>query len=118
MKWLCILALAVGCKKSQEAPPPPPNNAPAIPAPEMKRGEHACNTYIAKACTCAETVPAAKAKCTQAQAFPEVLRMGAELTMSTDSEPKDVKQATGTIRKTIAECIEQTAQLPALGCPP
>ena len=118
MKWLCVLALVVACKKrSEDAPPPPPNNAPAIPEAELKRGQDACNAYLQKACACAETVPAAKEKCTQAQAFPEVVRMGTELTMSTDSTTKDVKQAALTIRKTIAECIQQTAQLPTLGCP-
>jgi hypothetical protein len=43
--------------------------------------------------------------------------MGTEMTMSTDSTTKDVKQAAMTVRKTIAECIQQTAQLPTLGCP-
>ncbi len=119
MKWLCMIALVVGCKKeAADAPPPAPtNNAPAIPPVELKRGQDACAGYIAKACACAETIPAAKEKCTQAQAFPDVVRIGTELTMSKDSSNKDVKQAVMTIRKTIAECIEQTAQLPALGCP-
>lgn len=117
-RWLCILALAAGCSKKREdaPPPPPPNNEPAIPAAELARGEEACRAYLEKACKCAETVPAAKERCTQAQAFPEVVRMGTELTMSKDSTTKDVKQAAMTIRKTIAECIEQTAQLPTLGC--
>lgn len=120
MKWLVVLALVAGCKKDAADAPPPPgpiNKEPAIPAAELKRGQDACAAYVTKACKCAETVPAAKDKCTQAQAFPEVVRIGTELTMSPDSSGKDIKQAAMTIRKTIAECIEQTAQLPALGCP-
>jgi hypothetical protein len=117
MRWLCVLALVVACKKKEAAPPPPANNAPAIPAAELKRGQDACKAYIDKACACAATVEAAKVKCEEAKAFPDVVQMGTELTMSTDSSSKDVKQAAMTIRKTIAECIQQTAQLPALGCP-
>jgi hypothetical protein len=118
MKWLCVLVLVVGCKKAEKAPPPTnTNNDPAIPAAELKRGEDACNALVKQACACAETVPAAQAQCDSAKAFPEVVRMGTELTMSTDSSGKDVKQAVQTIRKTISECIQQTAQLPTLGCP-
>lgn len=118
MRWLLVVALVAACAKKSEDAPPPTNNAPAIPAAELKRGEDACNAYLAKACACAETVPAATERCEAAKAFPEVVRMGTELTMSTDSSAKDVKQAVMTIRKTIAECIQQTAQLPTLGCPP
>ena len=120
MKWVVILVLALGgCskRKSEEAPPPPTNNDPAIPAEELKRGQDACQAYLDKACKCAETVPAAKDKCEAAKAFPEVVRMGTELTMSTDSSKKDVKQAAMTIRKTISECIQEEQKLPALGCP-
>ena len=118
MKWLLVLALVAGCKKkSEEAPPPPTNNEPAIPAAELKRGQDACQAYLDKACKCAETVPAAKDKCEAAKAYPDVVRMGSELTMSTDSSKKDVKQAAMTIRKTIEECINETAKLPTLGCP-
>ena len=116
MKWLLAIALVAGACKKKEAAPPPPNNEPPIPAAELKRGEDACKGYVTKVCACAETTPAAKEKCTLAQSYPEVLRMAGELTMSKDSSPKDVKQGAMTVRKTIAECIEQTAQLPALGC--
>jgi hypothetical protein len=115
MKWLLVLALVAGCK-NKEAAPPPVNNEPPIPAAELERGEDACQAYIDKACKCAETVPAAQPKCDAAKAFPAVLKMSTELTMSKDSEAKDVKQAAMTIRKTVAECIQETAQLPALGC--
>ena len=116
MRWLLVLALVAGCKKQQDAPPAPTNNEPAIPAAELERGEDACTAYIEKACKCAETVPAAQPKCDAAKAFPAVLKMSTELTMSKDSVAKDVKQAAMTIRKTVAECIQETAQLPTLGC--
>jgi hypothetical protein len=117
MKWLIAIALVAGCaKKAEDKPAPGPNNEPAIPADELKRGEDACAGYIAKVCKCAETVPAAKDKCTAAQSFPEVIKIQTQTTMSKDSSAMDVKQAARDIRKTIAECIELTAQLPSLGC--
>jgi len=124
MKSLVLVfatVLAVGaCKKAEKAgpPPAPTNNDPAIPAAELKRGEDACTAFVKQACACAETIPAAKAQCDAAKSFPEVVKMGTELTMSKDSSNKDVTQAVQTIRKTIAECIQQTAALPTLGCPP
>jgi hypothetical protein len=112
---LIALALAAGCKKKQDEAPPP-TTPPSIPADELKRGEDACKGYVDKACACAETVPAAKDKCDKARAFPDVLQATLGVLVSKDSSPKDVQQAAMTIRATIAECIEQTAQLPALGC--
>ena len=112
---IAVALFAVGCKKQQEQAPPP-NNAPTIPLDELKRGEDACKALVEKACACADTVVAAKEACEKARAFPEVLEMTTQVTMSKDSSPMDVKQATMTIRSTIAACIEQTAQLPALGC--
>ena len=111
------LVLGAGCSKKQEQAPPPANNAPAIPEAELARGRDACKAYVDKACACAATIEAAKVKCEEAKAVPDVLKMGTEMTMSTDSTSKDVKQAAMTVRKTIAECIQQTAQLPTLGCP-
>ena len=116
MRWLCLLALLGACSKKEEAPPPT-NNVSAIPEVELKRGRDACKAYVEKACACAATIEAAKVKCEEAKAFPDVLKMGTEMTMSTDSTSKDVKQAAMTVRKTIAECIQQTAHLPTLGCP-
>lgn len=118
MKWLVVLVLVIssGCKKSSEAPPQGQNNAPAIPADELKRGEDACNGLVEKLCKCAETIEAAKAPCESAKAFPEVIKMSTQMTMSQDSSKLDVKQAARDIRKTIAECIQQTSKLPEIGC--
>jgi hypothetical protein len=112
---LCLV-LGGGCKKQSDAPPPPDNRGPAIPEAELKRGKDACNGYVTKLCTCAETVPAAKDKCDLARALPEAIDVAMQVTMSKDSAQLDVKQAADSIRKTVAQCIEQTAQLPALGC--
>ena len=117
MKWLLVLVAVAGCKKSSDAPAPNPNNEPPIPADELKRGEDACNGLVTKTCTCAETVPAAKAHCETAKALPEVIKMTTQITMSKDSSKMDVKQAARDIRKTIAECIQLTAKLPEIGCP-
>jgi hypothetical protein len=119
VKWLlaAVLVGGIACKKKADAPPPPPNNEPALPAAELKRGEDACNAYVAKICACAETVPAMKDKCALAKALPEAIRVAIEVSMSKDSQGKDVKQAALSVRKTVAECIEETAKLPGLGCP-
>ena len=117
MKWLLLILIVAACaKKNDEAPAT--NNDPAVPEAEIKRGQDACKAYVDKACACAATVEAAKVKCSEAPAFGEVLAKMLELSMSKDSSPKDVKQSAMTIRKTIAECIQQTAALPTLGCPP
>ena len=118
-KWAVVVVscLAVACKK-QEAPPPaeqPP--APAIPAAEIERGQDACNAYVEKVCACANTVPAMKDPCALATALPEAIEVAMSVTMSASSTQKDVKQAAQSIRKIIAECIQETAKLPAAGCP-
>ncbi len=115
---LIVLALCTACSKKTEQAPPPATTEPAIPEAEIKRGQDACNGYVAKLCACAETVPAAKDKCELAKSLPEAITVATGVTMSKDSSTKDVKQAAASIRATIKSCIEQTAQLPALGCPP
>ena len=72
----------------------------------------------AKVCACAETVPAAQDTCALARALPEAIEVAMQVTLSKDSSRVDVKQAAASIRQTVASCIEQTAGLAALGCPP
>lgn len=113
---LALLAtLAVGCaKKAEEPPPPPGEQMPRIPQTEVKRGEDACKAYVEKICAC--TAPDAKAACDLAKALPDAMRVGLEVATSPDSNRLTVLQANDSIRKTIRECIEQTAKLPSLGC--
>ena len=110
------LALASGCKKqekraAQEAP------AKMMSADEVKRSEDACKAYVDRVCACAKTVPAAETACRDGQAQPEAMRIALEVASSPDSKPVVVQQSLEGVRKIVKECIEQTAKLPALGCP-
>jgi len=115
---LGALGLEAGCKKKGGDDGPaqgsagdkPPQLAPA----EVKRAEDACKAYVDKVCAC--TAPAAAEACKLARALPDALRVGLEVAASPDSTRVDVLQANDSIRKTVKECIEQTAKLPSLGC--
>lgn len=116
-----LLALAVagavagaGCKKREREASP--QVAPMAPA-EVQRSEDACQGYVARACACATTVPAATRLCQEARALPEAIRIALETAASPDSKPDVVRQTHASVRKTVKECIEQTARLPAIGCP-
>jgi hypothetical protein len=109
------LALATGACKKQEAPAPAP--APTMPAVEQQRSTDACKAYVDKVCSCADTVPAAVEQCKLAKALPDAMRISFEVGLSPDSKPDVARAALDGVRKTARECIEQTAKLPALGCP-
>ena len=117
---LLALVMAGGaCRKSEKAekaPPPEPAVAP-LSADEVKRSEDACRVYVERVCGCAATVPAATKQCELARALPDAVRIALEVSLSPDSKPDIVRQSQAGVRKTVKECIEQTAKLPALGCP-
>jgi hypothetical protein len=110
-----VLLLCTACKKQEAAAPPPDEDtAPPLPAVELKRGVDACTAYVSKVCGC--TAPAAQDLCGLAKALPDALEVARQVSVSPDSKRRDVLQANDSARKTIKECIEQTAKLPALGC--
>ena len=113
MKPLVILAIVAGCSQQAE-PPPKPEKPPAIPAAEVQRGLDACHGYVAKVCVCAG--PAAQEACILAKSMPEAIESGRRVTAYPDSSREDALQAAGSIRKTVKQCIEKTAQLSSLGC--
>ncbi len=118
MKALAIVALllaAGACKKKEAGQAPPP--VETMPAAEVQRAQDACAQYVERVCACAATVPAATKQCELARALPEAVRIGLEVAASPDSKPDIVQQSYASVRKTAKECIEQTAKLPALGCP-
>jgi len=121
MKWLWILVLCAGCKKQSDAPPgPPARDLPVIPASEVKRGQDACKAYVDKVCACAEAgpaTPALKEACSLARALPDAVQTGLEVTANPESTRRDALQANDSVRKIVKECIEETAKLPAAGCP-
>ncbi|MBA3452577.1 MAG: hypothetical protein H0T42_05700 [Deltaproteobacteria bacterium] len=113
---LAPIAFGAGCKKKAVDPGPPADldTAPPLPGPELKRGQDACQAYVAAVCAC--TAPAAAEACSLAKALPDALQVATEISVSPDSRKRDVLQANDSARKTIASCIEHTAKLPALGC--
>jgi hypothetical protein len=113
VKFLVLLAL-LGCAKKQEAPQE--TAVPAMSAEEQQRSRDACADYVKRVCACADKVPAVKQQCDLARALPDAVRLGLEVAASPDSKPNDVIGAQTSVRKTVKECIEETAKLPALGC--
>jgi hypothetical protein len=121
-RLLVLFALVVplaGCKKKAE---PEHDTKPAVAtmsASEIQRSRDACATYVAKICACASadaTTADLSNQCELAKALPEAVRIGLEVAASPDSGPDIVEQSYASVRKTVAECIEQTAKLPSLGC--
>jgi hypothetical protein len=111
-----VLVLCGACSKKAAEPPPAEEARPApIPATEVQRGQDACKAYLAKVCACTEA--AAKQPCELAKALPDAIDVGLQISANPESTRRDVLQAQDSVRKTMKECIEQTAKLPALGCP-
>jgi len=114
MRWLLVLALALGCKKKSEEPKATPIEQ--LSPAETQRSKDACKAYVEQVCACAEKVAAVKAQCDRAPALPEAIRINLEVAASPDSKPDVVKRVLEGVRETAKECIEQTAKLPTLGC--
>jgi hypothetical protein len=111
---LLVLVLAAACKKEQPATPPPDDRPAPIPPTELKRGQDACKAYVDKVCAC--TAPDAPKACALAKALPDAIATALEVAQNPESARMDVLQSNDIVRKTMKECIEQIAKLPALGC--
>jgi hypothetical protein len=109
MRWLVVALLLAACSRAEQDA-----GQPAISDAEVKRGLDACNAYAAKLCAC--TADAAKEQCKLAKLMPESIEVARSIAQNPKAEPADSLQAAGTIRKTIKQCIEETARLPELGC--
>jgi hypothetical protein len=113
---VAALVVVTACKQREE-PPAPARTVPAMSAAEVQRSEDACKAYVERVCACGDKVPDGKRTCELARALPEAVRLGLEIAASPESKPNDVLGAQGSVRKAVKQCIEQTAKLPALGCP-
>lgn len=105
----CALWLATtGCKRAPEPEAGPAVEArPApIPAPELARGQAACDKLVAQLCAC----PARAKDCALAKGYPEAITTALEVVASPDSTRRDVLQAQDMIRKTHAHCIEEATK--------
>ena len=116
MRWLAlIVCLACACKKAdapaQEAP------APVMPASEVKRSQDACKAYVDKLCACAATVAAIKESCARERALADAIEVNLSVAANPESSRRDALQAQGSVRAIVKRCIEETAKLPAAGCP-
>jgi len=114
VRWLLVIAALAACSKEEAPAAPPVEEKPRIPATELKRGQDACADYVSKVCAC--TAPDAARQCGLAKALPDAITTGLEVAMNPESTRRDVLQSNDMIRKTMKECIEQMAKLPALGC--
>lgn len=122
MRWAIVLVAVAGCSSesggggggSGSAASP---SKQAMSPQEIAQATDACGFYAKKVCACAQTVPAAAEPCKLSSALVDSVRVGSEVSRSPDSSERDASQANRAVRKTVAECIEQTAKLPTLGCP-
>jgi hypothetical protein len=113
MRLFLALLVVAACSKEKADPPPEP--PPLLPATELQRASEACKTYVEKVCAC--DVPAAKEECKLARGLPDAVDLAKRLANNPKADPVDAKQAASSVRKTVKQCVESTAKLPALGCP-
>lgn len=126
MKLVLIVAMALaattGCKAKKKGDESGGSAAPRkdlMTPQEKKRGQDACNAYVTQLCACAAAKPddaTLKERCELKKAKPEAL----ELLLGVIEDPKasedSMLRAHVEARKLIAKCIEETVQLPSLGC--
>jgi hypothetical protein len=113
---LAALATVASCKKTSPREAAPEKVEP-MSADEVKRSQDACQAYVDRACACAQTVPAVERQCQLARAAPDAVRVALDFATSPDSKPDIVRRSYASVRKTVKSCIEETAKLPAAGCP-
>lgn len=113
---LALVASLAGCAKKKESKHDDKAAVATMSDSEIQRSRDACATYVEKVCACAQTKPDLVKQCELAKALPEAVRIGLEVAASPDSKPDIVEQSYASVRKTVAECIEQTAKLLTLGC--
>lgn len=113
MKWVLVLCIAA-CSKSS-SPPPPSKQLTPLPAGEVQRDQDACTAYATKICACMSS--AAQKACPLAKALPDALKLALETSLNPQTDRDNAMRAQVNVRETAKECIEQTAKLPALGCP-
>jgi hypothetical protein len=115
-RLLLAVVIVTGCSKRSE---PATQEAPvtAMPAAEVQRGQDACKAYVDQVCACAAKVPAVQPQCDLAHALPDAIRIALDVAANRESARDIALQSQASVRKTVKQCIEQTAKLPALGCP-
>src|SRR5262245_40329876 len=113
-----VLAAATGCKakkKGDATGSAAPRKDLMTPA-EQKRGEDACAAYVKQLCDCAAKKPDLQERCDLKKAKPEALELLYGVIADPKSSEDSMLRAQVEARKLIGKCIEETAQLPSLGC--
>jgi hypothetical protein len=113
---VALVFVIAGCKSKAEDRSEPATKTTLTTA-ELQRGRDACKAYLDKLCACAhdskpDDAAELRRQCDLARSLPEALQISEQVSLSPDSTPKDIAQAEDSARKTIKECIEQTAKLP------
>jgi hypothetical protein len=112
MRALVVLVLLAACNSKPEPKKSPP---PPIAPEEVQRDRDACKAYVDRVCAC--TSPAAQKQCPLAKSLPEALGLALDTATNPATDRDDALRAQVNVRETVKECIEQTAKLPAIGCP-
>ena len=109
------LAVAAACSKSS-APDETMQTKPVISVEEVRQARDACAAYLAQVCACAEHVPALAEECKLARGAPEAVQLGLDVAARPETSKQDAAGALASVRKTVKNCIESTAKLPAARC--
>jgi hypothetical protein len=110
---LVAAVVALGCKGKAA----PVERAPALSTAERALATDACGDYVRRLCACAETKPDLAATCRLKQAKPEAVALTLGVIDDPGSSADSVARAKAELGKIVGKCIEEAAQLPALGCP-
>lgn len=111
-----LTATAAGCKQRRADDAPARERPEALSAPERKLATDACNDFVARLCACAQAKPELAETCKLKKAKPEALALALEVADDPSSPADAAAQAKAEVGKIVARCIEEAAQLPALGC--
>jgi hypothetical protein len=119
VKALVVLALLLTGCKAKESKQHSVKQVKEMSAMEIQRGQDACKVYVEKVCACATSKPDARdlaKQCELSKALPQAIEISLSVANNPDSKPDIVQQSYANVRKTIGNCIEETARLPAAGC--
>ena len=111
---LGALGAAGGCKRRGDDAPAA--RASTVTPEERKLARDACGDYVAKLCACAQLKPELAPQCKLKQAKPEALALALAVADDPSSSADSIARARAEMGKIVARCIEEAAQLPALGC--
>ena len=103
-----------GCDDNK---PEAPKQSTEVSPAQRKLAGDACGDYVARLCACAETKPTLADTCKLKRAKPEALSLALAVVDDPASSADSVARARAEVGKIVARCIEEAAQLPALGCP-